>query len=1391
MKKFNLLKKALAAVFVLAGVQQASAVTSGVYTVGPGGFFQSLSEAITDIPNITGPLTLNILPGTYTTADWRVQIPAIPGTGAGNRLVIQGLGAPGDIVIKMAGNATENYLLSLDGASFVTIRNITFENTATDFGRVIELKGAAEGDSIVNCVFTSAGTADNSNAANVVLGTQGAGSLTGKNNVVKDNVINRGYTGIYMYGASASSTTDNNVLANNTVFEPRVYGIYAQFAGNLKIANNTVSGTATSFTHGIFLNYLQSGGDITGNTVTINTTTGTHFGIYDSYHNSDLSSSATIADNVVNVTVTSGTGQDFYNTYCSNIHVLRNVTDVKASTGVANPPTLMFYCKGSTASGNTFKATATGSGSITNSSTGVYNFMSYADNCVVRNNLFDMKATSGKICSGGYNFLFYATNTACNSNTFNYTATSGGVFNPTSTANPFNLMCYANNTTFDSNKVNITTTTGVIGHGTTGTTSNFNSFNYAGEISYSHNKFTIYSEATGTSYGIYGYYAGYYAPAKLTFTNDTFDITYTKSATRYNMGYYMAYTGGPTASKTVDFSNNVFNVNMPGGAGSYYNWPMFISYQSNSPKVDGNIVNINTTSGTVYATGYYNIYANVSTKPGSYSNNKINVTATTATVYPYYAPMYSAGSCTGSNNEYNINTTSGTVNFYSAIYQGNGNTFENNTLNATTTTGQITVPNYYSSGTFKNNTYNFTTTSGTIQNLCNYTQSTALFENNDYNFTTTSGTIYCINPTTSGTTDAPTFWGNRFKARSTTGSVYGLFSSSTIPAGVKMYNNSFFLQTGGPSYQVYRTSGSRADFLLLNNTFHSTSQHNTNFMVFSNTTSTSNSGKMILHNNVFSLDKAGTSNAVDFSDTAYVRSDYNLFYAPGNFNMRAGAPAVNATSLRSWRVATGRDMNSLIYDPGFVNAANGDLRPNAASPNSWALQGRGVHVAGDTADMNGVPRARDRFEGVPDLGAYEFTPTSTPPNAVAFPSVPSQNTRQFFLFGQDTVASIDWGATVPATLSVKQYTGIKAPAMTPASVERTFFYVDVVAPVGVYEYIPNIKYKDPWLGNIESETIARIAKSSNGGAWMGYNFTNGITDTITNSLLPANPFDSLSSKFTGVQNGRIGIRCFNAPRSVQHYDVTAFAAKLQWEEEYAPIGYQIVVDSVNTLDESKAQFSSVANWNPSGLTENTLYYVWIRTICGLTDTSAWTLDTFRTMITCHAPEPKLSSLKPTEATIYWAPVRTAISYEYVLDQSPLDPVAGTNAVQTTRFVNALKAGTEYYFHVRAHCSTIYEESDWATLHFITPFFTDVEDVNGNIGIVVYPNPVTDVLTLNLSHAPAGKGKVIVTDVTGKAVFTTEVSDAQSKLNIGNIPAGIYLLKYNDDKSSGIVKLNKQ
>ena len=135
--------------------------------------------------------------------------------------------------------------------------------------------------------------------------------------------------------------------------------------------------------------------------------------------------------------------------------------------------------------------------------------------------------------------------------------------------------------------------------------------------------------------------------------------------------------------------------------------------------------------------------------------------------------------------------------------------------------------------------------------------------------------------------------------------------------------------------------------------------------------------------------------------------DYNNIHNGQNKLVETVSPAAQFDSLKKWSAVNNMDMHSISYDPGFISTTN--LHVDAYSPACWSLNGRGLHIATNNRDKDNNVRVENRADGVPDIGAYEFTPEVAPPVAVATPSTAERGETQVYTFGQHEVLTVKWG----------------------------------------------------------------------------------------------------------------------------------------------------------------------------------------------------------------------------------------------------------------------------------------------------------------------------------------------------------------------------------------------
>ncbi len=265
------------------------AFLSGFYTINPANppfypaagstNFESFTTAVAALEcGITGFVTFDVAPGIYNE---QVRMHAVGGASATSRVTFRSANAnPASVTLNYdATDATMNYVLKLDSASFITYRDITITALNTANARAVELANIASYDSITNCLINSQPSTVATNVASAIF----ANGLRGSNNVIKGNTISNGSTGIYWSGTGATFLTYDNVIDSNTVNNTYQYGVYIAFNGRLTASRNTVNVTMPRNTtnYGIYSNSSDSAYIYTANKVNIEgITAGTTYGMY-------------------------------------------------------------------------------------------------------------------------------------------------------------------------------------------------------------------------------------------------------------------------------------------------------------------------------------------------------------------------------------------------------------------------------------------------------------------------------------------------------------------------------------------------------------------------------------------------------------------------------------------------------------------------------------------------------------------------------------------------------------------------------------------------------------------------------------------------------------------------------------------------------------------------------------------------------------------------------------------------------------------------------------------------------------------------------------------------------------------------------------------------------
>jgi hypothetical protein len=80
---------------------------------------------------------------------------------------------------------------------------------------------------------------------------------------------------------------------------------------------------------------------------------------------------------------------------------------------------------------------------------------------------------------------------------------------------------------------------------------------------------------------------------------------------------------------------------------------------------------------------------------------------------------------------------------------------------------------------------------------------------------------------------------------------------------------------------------------------------------------------------------------------------------------------------------------------------------------------------------------------------------------------------------------------------------------------------------------------------------------------------------------------------------------------------------------------------------------------------------------------------------------------------------------------------------------------------------------------------------GTVAVTAFPNPATTELTVHLDGAVTGKASVQLLDLTGKVLQTGQLVEQRATFALDQLPAGVYLVRYRDERTDRTIKVTRQ
>lgn len=264
-----------------------------------------------------------------------------------------------------------------------------------------------------------------------------------------------------------------------------------------------------------------------------------------------------------------------------------------------------------------------------------------------------------------------------------------------------------------------------------------------------------------------------------------------------------------------------------------------------------------------------------------------------------------------------------------------------------------------------------------------------------------------------------------------------------------------------------------------------------------------------------------------------------------------------------------------------------------------------------------------------------------------------------------------------------------------------------------------------------------------------------------------------------------------APK-VSMANITHNSALALWNSLPPAINYQYIVNTTGIPPTSDLGAGNTTSNSAqlTGLDPDTHYYLYMRTQCTNNETSDWEATEFTTMVECLAPDVMIISTYP-DGHATWNEVPTSVAYEYAINSFPTPPSLGTIIYSNDLEFNIPNDGKPYYLHIRTKCISIFTSSEWTTVTLREPTGISNVNSNNNLLLMAYPNPAKDMITVDLNGLQSNTGTIMLTDITGKILYTTNATTASLNIDMSNMPAGIYMIKYIDKEQNQVLKITKQ
>ena len=206
---------------------------AGHYSVGAGGLYANFSAAVDTLLNagVDGSVVFDVANGTYNE---QINLGPIDGVSPLNTVTFRGDDAqPSNVTLRYAPVQTDNYVLNIDGAEYVSFKGIKFASRASgNYNNVISVANARQirFDSVEVVVK---GGLNNQNASCILVGDEVYSFY------LTNSIVDSGYTSIRSV-RTASGMSEGMYITGNTLQNFMVNGVQLRRIDDVHVTNNQI-----------------------------------------------------------------------------------------------------------------------------------------------------------------------------------------------------------------------------------------------------------------------------------------------------------------------------------------------------------------------------------------------------------------------------------------------------------------------------------------------------------------------------------------------------------------------------------------------------------------------------------------------------------------------------------------------------------------------------------------------------------------------------------------------------------------------------------------------------------------------------------------------------------------------------------------------------------------------------------------------------------------------------------------------------------------------------------------------------------------------------------------------------------------------------------------------